>query len=82
MSHFAELDANNKVLRVIVMDGEGAEGEAACAALLGGTWKQTSYTASIRGRYAGIGDKYEGQSDSFVRPITQSVAAPTGNGPV
>lgn len=72
MSHFAELDKNNKVLRVIVLDGEGAAGEAACAALLGGRWIQTSYTASIRGKYAGIGDTFDTATNSFK---SQPVAA-------
>jgi hypothetical protein len=58
MAHFAELDANNVVLRVIVVgnsdtaDASGVEkeyiGAAFCERLLGGTWKQTSYNANIR----------------------------------
>jgi hypothetical protein len=53
MAHFAELDGNNIVLRVIVVDTrntstpDGVEkesiGEAFCERLLGGTWKKTSY---------------------------------------
>jgi hypothetical protein len=49
MAHFAELDENNVVLRVIVVSNEdagplpGLEGEAFCHDLLGGRWKQTSY---------------------------------------
>lgn len=49
MAHYAELDENNVVLRVIVVSDEdagpppGIEGEAFCAKLLGGRWKQTSY---------------------------------------
>ena len=49
MAHFAELDENNKVLRVtcvgndeVAYNGDPA-GETYCTNLLGGTWKQTSY---------------------------------------
>jgi len=58
MAHFVELDANNVVLRIIVVanadtaDVSGAEkeeiGAAFCERLLGGTWKQTSYNGNIR----------------------------------
>jgi hypothetical protein len=49
VAHFAELDNNNVVLRVIVVSDEdagpspGLAGEAFCHDLLGGRWKQTSY---------------------------------------
>tara|TARA_Y100000034_G_C6708703_1_gene312940 strand:- start:34 stop:420 length:387 start_codon:yes stop_codon:yes gene_type:complete len=44
MAHFAELDENNIVLRVIVVaDEHEADGENWCNGFLGGTWKQTSY---------------------------------------
>jgi hypothetical protein len=49
MAHFAELDENNVVLRVIVVSDEdagpspGLQGETFCQNLLGGQWKQTSY---------------------------------------
>ncbi len=66
MSHFAELDENSIVLRVVVFDGEGLEGEAAvCAWAGGGRWKQTSYTGRIRGKFAGIGDRYNEADDEF-----------------
>ena len=44
MAHFAELDENDTVLRVIVVSDENAiDGEVFCNNLLGGSWKQTSY---------------------------------------
>ena len=44
MAHFAELDENNIVLRVIVVsDDDAVDGEVFCNNLLGGRWKQTSY---------------------------------------
>ena len=44
MAHFAELDENNIVLRVIVVsDDDAVNGEVFCNTLLDGNWKQTSY---------------------------------------
>ena len=78
MAHFAELDANNVVLQVIVVgnqdtaDASGVEkeyiGAAFCERLLGGTWKQTSYNGNIRKNYAGIGYSYNADIDAFVAP--------------
>lgn len=74
MAHFAELDENNIVLRVLVVDNEHEDnGQQYLAETLGlgGTWKQTSYNASIRGKFAGIGDSYDPELDIFVSPVTQ-----------
>ena len=78
MAHFAELDANNVVLRVVVVgnadtsDANGVEkehiGAAFCERLFGGTWKQTSYNGNMRKRYAGIGYSYNEALDAFVTP--------------
>ena len=78
MSHFAEVDESNIVLRVIVVadsntaDEDGVEvdsiGEAYCADLLGGTWKRTSYSGSYRTRFAGIGHTYDDARDAFIWP--------------
>ena len=44
MAHFAELNEQNIVQRVIVVsDTDAVDGESFCHALLGGRWKQTSY---------------------------------------
>lgn len=76
MAHFAEIDENNVVLRVIVIDNKdtadanGVEkehiGAAFCERLFGGAWKQTSYNARFRKRYAGIGHVYREDIDAFV----------------
>lgn len=78
MAHFAELDANNVVLRVTVVDNKdtadanGVEkeyiGAAFCERLFGGTWKQTSYNGNFRKNYAGIGYTYRADIDAFVPP--------------
>ena len=80
MAHFAQLDADNIVLQVIVVgnddcqDDDGNESEAVgiafCQSLLGADtiWKQTSYNHNIRVRYASIGDTYNADLDAFIRP--------------
>ena len=79
MAHFAELDSNNVVLRVVVIDNKdtadasGIEkeyiGAAFCERLFGGTWKQTSYNGNIRKNFAGIGYSYmPAPIDGFAPP--------------
>lgn len=69
MAHFAELDENNVVQRVIVVpDAEEANGAAWCSTLLGGTWIQTSYTGRIRKNFAGVGYTYDLARDAFIAP--------------
>ena len=69
MAHFAELDSNQIVLRVIVVsDDNEADGENWCRNLLGGNWKQTSYNNNIRKNYAGIGFTYDVSRDAFIPP--------------
>ena len=48
MSHFAELDENNIVVRVLVGDNDMPnEGYDWFVENLGGRWVQTSYTATL-----------------------------------
>jgi hypothetical protein len=78
MAHFAELDENNVVKRVIVVankdcsTADGVEKEsigiAHCEWLLGGRWIQTSYNGNFRKRYAGIGFTYDEALDAFLTP--------------
>ena len=71
MSHWAELDENNIVVRVLVGDNNDPNGDEGYQWLidnLGGTWIQTSYNANFRGKYAGIGDLYDATLDEFVTP--------------
>ena len=79
MAHFAELDENNIVTRVIVvhnnelLDTSGNESEAKgvefCSTLFGHTnWVQTSYNNNMRKQFAGTGYTYDSDSDVFVAP--------------
>ena len=70
MAHFAELDENNIVLRVVVVaDEHEADGENWCADFFGGgNWKQTSYNANIRYNYAGVEFTYDPVADAFYAP--------------
>jgi hypothetical protein len=76
MAHFAEIDSNNVVLRVLVVPNEHeSNGQEYLAETvgLGGTWIQTSYNANIRGKYAGIGDIYDEVNDEFYTPVPDVV---------
>lgn len=69
MAHWAELDANNIVLRVTVGDNNDPdEGYQWLIDNLGGTWVKTSYNATIRRKFAGIGDSYNKELDGFQSP--------------
>ena len=78
MAHFAELDSNNVVLRVIVvnnaelLDENNVEQESLgisfCQTLFGGTWKQTSYNGNLRKNFAGVGYSYDSSKNAFIAP--------------
>lgn len=78
MAHFAELDQNNVVTQVVVVHNnelldDGVESEAKGIAFLASLyghsrWKQTSYNATIRKNYAGIGFAYDAERDAFIPP--------------
>jgi hypothetical protein len=69
MAHFAELDSENIVIRVVVIDDEHEDnGVEYCHNLLGGRWIQTSYNHNIRKQYAGVGYSYDDVRDEFVLP--------------
>lgn len=70
MAHYAEI-VNNKVVRVLVMDNQMSDAE--CTAFLNknvssNPWVRTSYSGSIRGKFAGIGDEYHPDLDAFIAP--------------
>jgi hypothetical protein len=74
MSHWAELDKNNKVIRVTVGDNNDPNGDEGYQWLidnLGGTWVKTSYNSTIRYNYAGIGYTYDPEADAFIAPRPQ-----------
>lgn len=79
MAHFAEINADGIVQRVVVVanaelvDAGGAESEQKGIALLQslygpGVWVQTSYSGSRRKNYAGIGFMYDAARDAFIPP--------------
>jgi hypothetical protein len=80
MAHFARIE-NGYVVEVIVVNNEtlgdlefpASEpvGQDFIASLgLSGTWKQTSYNANFREKYAGIGDKWTGQNFKAQNVVT------------
>ena len=79
MAHYAEIDTDNRVIRVLVVANEvthatpdGSEDEALGATflanLLGGEWVATSYNGNKRVRYAGPGYILDRERDEFVPP--------------
>lgn len=83
MAHFAEIDSNNKVTRVIVVANHDAPTEQAGQDFLKsigltGTWLQTSYNTfggqhllggtPLRKNYASIDMTYDPDRDAFLYP--------------
>ena len=79
MAHWAELDENNIVTRVLVGSNEDPdEGYQWLIDNLGGTWVKTSYNTQggvhslggtpLRKNYAGIGYSYDTDRDAFIPP--------------
>jgi hypothetical protein len=69
VSHWAEIDETNTVIRVLVGDNNDPardEGYQWLLDNLGGTWIKTSYNGNIRKNYAGIGYTYNESIDAFV----------------
>jgi hypothetical protein len=72
MSHWAEINQDNTVLRVVVGDNNAPDEGQAFVESLGGTWVKTSYNANIRDRFAGIGMRYDQEADVFVKVFPAS----------
>ena len=71
MSHWAEIDLDNKVIRVTVGDNNDPAGDEGYQWLidnLGGTWVQTSYNGNFRYNYAAAGFTYDPLDDAFIAP--------------
>ena len=81
MAHFAEVDSNNVVLRVLVVGNDQEERGQEFLANdlgLGGAWLKTSYNTQggvhtlggtpFRKNYAGIGYTYDAGKDAFIPP--------------
>jgi len=82
MAHAARIE-DSIVREVIVVpdDLDATESDAAIEAYihgigLSGNWIRTSYNGNIRGRYAGIGYKYDDDLDEFVAPEAPEEEAP------
>jgi len=69
MSHFAEINKDGKVIRVVVGDNAMPnEGYDWLVDNFGGSWIKTSYNNNIRFNYAGIGYTYDSVRDAFIAP--------------
>ena len=71
-AHAAKIE-DGVVTQVIVipfMDDDDAKVTAYCNSIgLEGVWVDTSYLGSRRGKYAGIGDSWDGEN--FVSPVIE-----------
>ena len=73
---------NNELKSNVVVESNGnimtyvgedeAKGVAFCKSLYGAdtVWKQTSYNGNFRGKYAGIGDTFDGTN--FIAPVVEA----------
>ena len=80
MAHWAEIDEDNIVVRVLVVADDKEDGQAFLADELGlgGTWKKTSYNTvggvhtnggtPFRKNFAGIGFTFDAAKDAFIPP--------------
>lgn len=69
MAHFAEINQENIVVRVLVTDNNAPnQGYDWLIDNLGGTWIKTSYNSTIRKNFAGVGFTYDAQRDAFIPP--------------
>lgn len=79
MAHFAEIDNNNIVTRVIVVTNEDCGnldfpdsekiGQQFIKSIgLEGKWLQTSYNYNFRGNFASAGYSYDQKLDAFLPP--------------
>lgn len=80
MAHFAQIDSNNIVTKVIVisndvlLDENNLEQESLGQQYISnvlnmdGNWLQTSYNDNFRKHFAGIGWTYDADNDVFIEP--------------
>ncbi len=86
MAHFARINENNIVDEIIVISNEDCQnldfpesesiGQSFITSIgLNGNWKQTSYNANFRKKYAGIGDTFDETRNAFItsKPFTSWV---------
>ena len=80
MAHWAEINSDNIVTRVLVVADDKEDGQKFLAEDLGlgGTWKKTSYNTlggvhqfggtPFRKNFAGVGFKFDAAKDAFIPP--------------
>ena len=69
MAHFAEIDKNNIVLRVLVTDNDAPnEGYDWLVENLGGRWVLKRYASRIRKHFSAPGFRYDEALDAFIPP--------------
>jgi hypothetical protein len=65
-----------EVIVIPFMDDDDAKVTEYCNAIgLPGVWLDCSYLGSRRGRYPGVGDRYDADLDEFVSPVSDPLPA-------
>ena len=77
-AHAAKVNEDGVVESVVVIpfcNDDDSEVTAYCNSIgLAGKWLDTSYMGSRRGKYAGVGDRYDAELDAFVSPVVEAPA--------
>jgi hypothetical protein len=95
MAHFAEIDENNIVVRVVVTDNNDPNGDEGYQWLidnLGGRWIKTSYNTwagehklggtPLRVNCATVGGTYDERLDAFIPPLPDVKVGPISGKPI
>ena len=74
-AHAAKVNEDGIVEQIIVIpfcNDDDAEVTSYVNSIgLAGKWLDTSYMGSRRGKYAGVGDRYDAEKDEFVSPVVE-----------
>jgi len=76
-AHAARVDDDGIVREVIVipyMDDDDTKITEYCNSIgLAGTWIDTSYIGARRGKYAGVGDRFDSELNEFISPVNETI---------
>lgn len=91
MAHFANIDENNIVIKVLVTDNDDPNGDEGYKWLVdnfGGRWVKASYNtyagvhilggSPLRKNYPGIGFTYDEERDAFIPPKPEQTVTSLG----
>jgi len=69
-----EDDIVREVIVIPYMDDDDAKVTEYCNSIgLAGTWLDCSYIGARRGKYPGVGDRYDADLDEFISPVINEI---------